>query len=537
VALAVLAMLATGVTLLVWLGDLTFWRDEWGFLLHRRGFSADVFLQPHYEHIAISLIASYKLLLAIFGMDSPRPFQVVAVGAFITSLALVFVYVRRRVGDWLALASILPILVLGAAWDDLLWPFQLGFFGTVCAGMGGLLALERDDRPGDLAACALFVMSISFSSLGVPFAIGAAVMVGLDPRRRQRAFVALVPIAVYALWWLGYGRHADSSASLSNLATSPSYVLDGFASSLSSLLGFATPSSVVLSPLDWGRALLVVFVVLSVWRARRADVRGRGLYAVLAIAGSFWLLAALNASVFRAATAGRYQYMGAIFIVLIAAELLRGVRVERWVRWTVLAVSALAALSNVSYLHTSWRGLTQFGELQPADLAVLEITRDTVDPAFQLTEQNSGVDYLGFLDAGSYFSAVDAFGSPADTPEELAAASEHVRVVADRLFASALELKLVPVPVPADPASRCTTIALGREPRGYVPTGAATTFAAARGASVAVDARRYSSASFPAKLGTVTGGSAVTLTIPADHSSQPWKFGLTGSGTVEVCPG
>ena len=172
-ALAALALLAAGVMLLVWLGQLTFWRDEWAFLLHRRGFSADTFLQPHYEHIAISLIASYKLLLAIFGMDSPRPFQVVAVATFIASLTLVFVYVRRRVGGWLALAGILPILVLGPSWDDLLWPFQLGFFATMAAGMGALLALERGDRRGDITATALLVVGISFSSLGVPFAIGS----------------------------------------------------------------------------------------------------------------------------------------------------------------------------------------------------------------------------------------------------------------------------------------------------------------------------------------------------------------------------
>ena len=63
------AVAGSGALLLAWLSDTTFWRDEWGFLLHRRGSDPDVFLQPHYEHIAISLIAAYKALLAIFGMD------------------------------------------------------------------------------------------------------------------------------------------------------------------------------------------------------------------------------------------------------------------------------------------------------------------------------------------------------------------------------------------------------------------------------------------------------------------------------------
>ena len=37
--------------------DLTFFLDEWDFLLHRRGFAADVLLDPHNEHIAVLPIA------------------------------------------------------------------------------------------------------------------------------------------------------------------------------------------------------------------------------------------------------------------------------------------------------------------------------------------------------------------------------------------------------------------------------------------------------------------------------------------------
>ena len=68
-------------------------------------------------------------------MDSPRPWQVVSVASFLGSLVLVFVfYVRRCVGGWLALAGVLPILLFGPAWDDVLWPFQIGSSsGSMCA--------------------------------------------------------------------------------------------------------------------------------------------------------------------------------------------------------------------------------------------------------------------------------------------------------------------------------------------------------------------------------------------------------------------
>ncbi len=63
-------------------------------------------------------------------MDSPRPFQLAAVTMFLASIVVVWLYLRRRVGGWLALAGVLPVLVLGPAWDDLLFPFQISFFGS-----------------------------------------------------------------------------------------------------------------------------------------------------------------------------------------------------------------------------------------------------------------------------------------------------------------------------------------------------------------------------------------------------------------------
>ena len=80
-------------------------------------------------------------------------------------------------------------------------------------------------------ACALLVISVTFSSLGLPFAIGGAVHVAWGPDRLRRAWVAAIPIGFYALWWIGWGHEASNYTSLHNLVTLPSYVLDGFASS------------------------------------------------------------------------------------------------------------------------------------------------------------------------------------------------------------------------------------------------------------------------------------------------------------------
>jgi len=155
VLLAAGAMALSGALLLHWFSRITFWRDEWGFLLHRRGWSVGTFLDPAGEHLSAPPILIYKLLLEATGMNSPRPYQVVAVLVFLLSVALLFVYVRGRAGKWLALAGVLPILFLGPSWTDLLFPYQIAFFGSKACGLAALLCLDRRTRGWDIAATVL----------------------------------------------------------------------------------------------------------------------------------------------------------------------------------------------------------------------------------------------------------------------------------------------------------------------------------------------------------------------------------------------
>ena len=390
----------------------------------------------------------YKALLAVFGMDSPRPFQAASVATFLASTSLLFIWLRRRVSAWLALALVLPLLFFGPAHDDLLWPFQIGYFGSVAFGLGALLALDVDDRRWDLAACGLLAVSMGFSSVGIPFAVGVAVQVLTGPAAKRRAYVFVAPVALFGLWWLGYGRHAENHASVHDLLTAPGYILDGFAVSVSSMLGLATPrNDTGVTALDWGRPLLVALIGVASYALYRAGRVSRGLWVALATGISFWLLTALNSSLFRQPDNGRYEYLGAVFLVLIVGEFLRGVRFANWVLAGAVGVAVLAAASNLDYLHQGWETLKPQGEQQRAGLGALELIGNDVDPDFMLTSDNSDVDYLGLLDAGSYLSAVDAFGSPAFSPEQIAAASPLARVSADKVLASGLELRLNRSPI------------------------------------------------------------------------------------------
>lgn len=552
----VLAFLSA--TLLLVLGSrLTFLLDDWEFLVYRPGFSADAILGPHNEHIVVIPVLVYKALLATVGMDSALPFRVASTAVFIASVAVMFVYLRRRLGAWLALVAAASILFLGAAWEDLLWPFQIGYFGSMAAGLGMLLALEREDRRGDLIACLLLALSLGFSSLGLPFVAAAAVAIVCGHRSTwaPRAFVVAIPMALFALWWLGWGREAETSISLANIATAPVFAVDGFASAIASLFGLATPrDEIMILPLDWGRPLLAAAVVLTGWRLWTLGRVPRGLLVVIALALSFWLLGGINEKSGREATASRYVYVGAIFVWLIAGELLRGVRLEWRALAGVFAVAALAGASNLAFLQQMYVTYRNTSDIELADLGALEIARATVDPGFRLDEKIAQTRNVG-VQAGAYFAAADSYGSPAFTPAEIAVAPEPARFAADIVLSRALGITFTPrsfgalggaeapvvletaAPGPVSTAGGC--LEFGRSapaaPRILeLPVGGAV-IETLGGAPAEARLRRFAVDSFPVEAGTVQGGQAVVLDIPADLAEQRWELELRSPGPVRVC--
>jgi hypothetical protein len=549
VALALGAAMALSAALLLfWGSKLTFLLDDWEFLLYRPGFSAHSILEPHGEHISIAPVLIYKALFGTAGMSSSVPYLAVSVALFLSTALLVFVYLRRRLDPWLALAGAVVVLFLGPAFDDLIWDFQMGFNGSLACGLGAILLLEREDRRGDVLACALLTLGLTFSSLGLPFVVAAAVDLCLRPERLRRLYVVGVPALLYVVWWAGWGHHADTAISFDNAEATPQYVLDAAAASLAALLGLVEfgqgPGP---GGLDWGRPLLLVAIALGAWRLHRMGRVPRTLWVALALAGAFWVLAGLNVRSGRGPTESRYLLPGAVFLLMIAAELLRGIRLPRLAVAGGCAAGALIALSNVFVLRDAYHAYRNTSDLIRADLGALEIARGGSRLPIRLTEPVAGTAYVG-VDSTTYLAAADEHGSPADTPAELAAAPEPARIAADRVLGLALGVSFGPAtaaPPPTGPAPELAGPAAARTRVGgscivvdrpgailRLPPGGASVQAG--GAPASASLRRFADSFSPAGVRLGPGGTAVAR-IPPDAAAVPWELAVRSTTPATVC--
>ena len=127
----------------------TFYYDEWNFLMNRRDWTIGTFLEPHNEHLSLVPIARLQAPVRRRSESTTtRPTASRSSSSTCSASRSSSCSCRRRVGDLLGAIVVLPILFLGTAWQDLLWPFQIGYLASVAAGLGMLLALERRTAAG-----------------------------------------------------------------------------------------------------------------------------------------------------------------------------------------------------------------------------------------------------------------------------------------------------------------------------------------------------------------------------------------------------
>jgi hypothetical protein len=528
-------MAAAAAVLLSYGSDLSFFQDSWEFLMNRRDPSVANLLEPHNEHIVLIPVLITEASLRLFGMESMTPELVLLVALLLGNAALVFVYARRRLGPWPALFAAVLLLFLGPAWQDLLWPFQVGFAGAALFGMAMLLALENDDERWDRAACVFLVISLAFSSLGLAFAVAAAIDVLQRRRERglRRAYVVVLPLALYAVWYLGWGHTAENNFGAHNVLVSPRYVWEGLSASLDSVLALGTIFDEVVGRSKWGAPLLIALLALAAYCGWRRRGFFAGLWPVLGAAATFWFLAAFNFGPGREPYSSRYLYVGGLLVLLIAVNLLQGLRFNRWALLAGAAVTAAVVGFNLVPLREGRDFFEKQTVLTRADLGAIEIAERTVEPTFLLSPEVAGTVFLSEIEAGEYLQAVDEYGSPAYSPSGLAAAPEEGRVHADLVLANALPLGIEAESGAAGARRSCTRVASGGGPLPLGP--GVTTIELGPEGEGTVRLRRFAEDEYPLSTGGLAPGSTTRLYIPRDRLQRPWQLQVEADGGAVVC--
>ena len=249
--------------------------------------------------------------------------------------------------------------------------------------------------------------------------------------------------------------------------------------------------------------------------------------AAFTLGGGFWLLCGLNATFFGQANSGRYQYLGAIFLLAIAVELIRGVSFSRNALILIAVIAVAATASNLRLLDAA-AGVEGISDREQAGLAALELSRDQVADDFLLTRENSTVDYLGFLEAGRYFSAID------DTaPRPTQKGSRH-----RRRRRGSPPTRSSPPPRASNSHRRrrrpsAAARASRRPDRGNDGVADSWWIVVAGPEGIGVSLARYATES-SVVLGTVNAGDAAAIELPDDRSDVAWRLYATG-GDGRLC--
>lgn len=503
---AVFAALSTTALLLHLGRGRTFFYDEWAFVLHRRSGVADALFAPHNGHLSVVPVVVYRVLFSGVGIDDYLPYRLVGIAFHLACVLLLWRYLRERSHPVVAGCGAVSVLLLGSAWQNLLWPFQIGFFGSIIGWLGALIAAERIGWKADAIVALGIILALASSGLGVPILAGVLIRLVLDPRQRSRTAVALAAAVPYAVWYVAYG---ESQAHLGNLRGVAGFTLAGYSAAVGAGANLTA---------QWGTFVAGGTIV---WAA--SSIRGRALSTMArpigaAVVGlSFWVLTCLARGHVETPTASRYLSLGFIAVLLVVVEL-GGKRLSTRVLVLVVVTTCLAVWSNSRVLRAGAAGLRETSDFVSAELRALEIARAAVGPSFKIDDQRAPQ-----VLAGPYLASVDALGSPALPESRLREQPEAVRASVDGVLVRALRMGVGPA-VSSALASCESSSSITVRPGSSVRLEASS--------QTSVRVRRFAAQTMT-PLGDVPAGSYL-IEVPEDASRSPWIVAVD-EGAANVC--
>jgi hypothetical protein len=498
-----------------------------GQVVQYHALSLEYLLGPYNGHLQLGGKLIYEATFALFGANYTA-FVAVNVVALCASVGLVFELARRRVGPLAALAPCVLLLFLGFAREVLLWPFDVHTLAAIAFGLGALLALEKGDRRGDILACVLITLSVATIEVGLALLVGIAVLVMLRSDRLRRAWIFILPGALYVAWWIWARKfHQDQSAiSIDNIDLIPKTVFYSAAGVLGSLTGTnpVIPATYVTAVTWFGKGLAVLAAAALALRLSRRSIPPT-LWAWIAIVLFYWVTMGAAG---RPAEGMRYVFFGAVGVLLLAAEAVSD-RIGKRMTAGVVVIALLALPANIAQLRSGSNTDTLHHDagVSRTEFAMLELAGNRVDPEYvpaadpNVTNVGGGL-FIG-IPAGAYLRSVQRNGSPAFDLAELRDQPEELRKIADITLADAIGLEPQTVRKPAGaadcpvfsprPGSASTSFPLPPGSTVYGPAGAKP---------VTIGLRRFADEQ-SGVLEEMPPGAWRSLEIPEDAAPELWR--------------
>ena len=500
-----LAVLLLVVAAFVYTMQLTsrsyFFADDWRLVHQSQSFGG--LFKPYNNHLSFLILATYRVLLEIFGFDYTPARAVGFLALFAVPLAY-YVTTRRQFGALLAALLTLPLIWYGRYIE--LFPGAFNHFLALIGGIVCAAALNRGRRADWLLGASLI---FALSSAGGGVAVAAACLVHNACTRPavRRWLVVVAPSMLWFVWWF-FSERTLSDLGPYALSTSQTvrFVRD---------LSYTPFESVALGVGAVAVVLVIAYVGYGIWTCSKGLKHGANFLAWTIALGVWAYGIAQNRGVLASVATFRYRYV-ALGIALLAVVPRRtivwpnrvAIATNRRVLVAVVIVLVLGSARAVAVhndMHTSATQFAGFGRVARDDVRVA-----TLDPP--VVAANTVMPFtLGGLHAGELRHLVGRYGhAPSATR-----ATVDQRLVDDRVVNA------------SDQGARtqgCTPLAA---PFTYRPIAPFRQVVWAPDHSVTVDVRRFGDRWV--RLATAGPHRALLLALPSLNSTQPWQIRADGA--------
>jgi len=536
--------MAVAVAFLFWIQrDLAFDGDAFNWIMLSTLGSAKAVVEPYGGHLILTPMLIYKAVLTVAG-DSYTALGIVQVALLLILSGLIYEYGRRRLGPLLALPAAIVILFLGSSSNVLMQPMLgIQFLCALVPGLAGLLALERGDRRGDIAACVFFSLAAVGFEMGLAFAFGGAVGIALRDDRWRRAWIVAIPFAIYGVWRIWALQYGESGADLSNLPWIPAYAVDNLGVIGASLFGLffwvghgqLTYLKLVgfdFSHLGTGLVLLTAELFAAVLVIRRMLQRGPippTFWVAVAVLVAIWLEQGLALAPNRTPGEVRYVFPDTVAFLLIALECARGIRPTRLALIGATALTLAAVVGNMPRFKEGRDILVEYTTSARAAMAAMELDGASMRPGFNPATEAAEAFVPGretYIGPESLAALRAEYGRFGYSLPELRSRPEEERRTAD--IVAARGMGLAPVSTRAA-GSECGT------------SGPAGTIKLPRDGAVLRTQRRSPlllrrfADNYAAEIGQLQPGVPVAVRIPRDASGIAWHAYAPNGGRLAAC--